>query len=139
MGKEPKSHIRYAHTRREEGKCGKKNVCSTIIERLCPEKGTVSAEIRTTRRGITVFLRGGCATVRERERQRRRERQEAWDRRNLRTVSTHLTRQEADALDVICCINRVTKYDLLHGFLLDYLEENGVPVRRWKKEGQRWP
>ena len=85
------------------------------------------------------FSERGCATVRERERQRRRERQEAWDRRNLRTVSTHLTRQEADALDVICCINRVTKYDLLHGFLLDYLEENGVPVRRWKKEGQRWP
>lgn len=85
------------------------------------------------------FSERGCATVRERERQRRRERQEAWDRRNLRTVSTHLTRQEADALDVICCMNRVTKYDLLHGFLLDYLEENGVPVRRWKKEGQRWP
>ena len=77
--------------------------------------------------------------MRERERQRRRERQEAWDRRTLRTVSTHLTRQEADALDVICCINSVTKYDLLHGFLLDYLEANGVPVRRWKKEGQRWP
>ena len=77
--------------------------------------------------------------MRERERQRRRERQEAWDRRNLRTVSTHLTRQEADALDVICCMNRVTKYELLHGVLLDYLEENGVPVRRWKKEGQRWP
>lgn len=75
--------------------------------------------------------------MQERKNQRRRERQEAWDRRHLRTVSTHLTVQEADALDVICGINRVTKYDLLHGFLLDYLEANGVPVRRWKKR-RRW-
>lgn len=75
--------------------------------------------------------------MQERAKRRRRERQAAWDRRNLRTVSTHLTVQEADALDVICGINRVTKYDLLHEFLLDYLEANGVPVRRWKKQ-RKW-
>lgn len=75
--------------------------------------------------------------MQESVRRRRREKQEAWDRRNLRTVSTHLTVQEADALDVICGINHISKYDLLHEFLLDYLEANGVPVRRWKKH-RRW-
>lgn len=73
----------------------------------------------------------------ERQQQRRREKQAVWDRRNLRTVSTHLTVQEANALDVICGINHVTKYDLLHEFLLEYLEDNGVPVRR--RKGQGWP
>lgn len=75
--------------------------------------------------------------MQERAKRRRREKQAVWDRRNLRTVSTHLTVQEADALDVICGINHITKYDLLHGFLLDYLEDNGVPVRR--RKGQGWP
>lgn len=75
--------------------------------------------------------------MQEREKRRRRERQAAWDRRNLRTVSTHLTVQEADALDVICGINHISKYDLLREFLLDYLEANGVPIRRWKKQKKR--
>lgn len=69
---------------------------------------------------------------------RRRDRQIEWDRRHLRTVSTHLTRMEADALDVVCRMNRTTKYNLLHDFLIDYLKENGVPVRHLKYSRTRF-
>jgi len=45
---------------------------------------------------------------------------------------------EADALDVVCRMNRTTKYNLLHDFLIDYLKENGVPVRQLKYSRTRF-
>ncbi len=64
-----------------------------------------------------------------------RTRQTRWDKRNLRTVSTHLTKKQAALLKMICYTNHTTPYHLLRTASLDYikrylhhLELAGVPV-----------
>ena len=47
-----------------------------------------------------------------------RPRQEEWDRRNLKTISTHLTRQEATRLKALCAAAGISPYRLLRRFLL---------------------
>ena len=51
-----------------------------------------------------------------------RDRQAAWDARNLRTVSTHLTREQAAALRRTCRRRGTTQYRLLQEMLLAYIE-----------------
>ena len=46
-----------------------------------------------------------------------RERQAAWDRRNLRTVSTHLRVEEAERLKFYCNRRGISKYYLIRRLL----------------------
>lgn len=57
---------------------------------------------------------------------RDRHRQAAWDRRNLRTVSTHLTRQQAGRLQKICAKRGISQYNLIRRFLLAYIQADGA-------------
>lgn len=50
-----------------------------------------------------------------------RTRQAKWDRRNLRTVSTHLTVGEAKTLHRICSEAGISRYHLLHWFLISII------------------
>ncbi len=50
-----------------------------------------------------------------------RTRQARWDRRNLRTVSTHLTTKQAALLKMICYTNHTTPYRLLRTVSLAYI------------------
>ncbi len=54
---------------------------------------------------------------------RDRERQAAWDKRNLRTVSTHLTVQQAERVKLWCRQNDITPYRLLKNFLSSIAEQ----------------
>lgn len=54
---------------------------------------------------------------------RDRQRQAAWDKRNLRTVSTHLTVQDAETLKAWCRENDITPYHLLKNILLSIVRE----------------
>lgn len=47
--------------------------------------------------------------------------QSKWDRRNLVTVSTHLTRIEYEALRIVCNLQSITPYRLLHSYLKNYI------------------
>ena len=62
----------------------------------------------------TFVAKGGEDTS---EKPRQRGRQARWDRRNLRTISTHLTVQEAVQLQRICNTMGITPYHLLKKFL----------------------
>ena len=53
-----------------------------------------------------------------------RDRQEDWDRRNLRTVSTHLTVRQAKQLQKYCDRHGVSRYHLLKDFLLRLIAED---------------
>ncbi len=52
-----------------------------------------------------------------------RDRQAAWDKRNLRTVSTHLTVQQAETLKAWCRENGITPYHLLKNILLSIVRD----------------
>lgn len=52
-----------------------------------------------------------------------RARQARWDRRNLRTVSTHLTVQEAEKLKRICREAGIARYHLIRWFLLSLIRK----------------
>lgn len=58
-----------------------------------------------------------------------RSRQYRWDRRNIRTVSTHLTVRDAERLKDLCKIHRISRYHLLHWFLTSIIWD---PVK-WSK------
>ena len=51
------------------------------------------------------------------EKRYERERQAAWDRRNLRTVSTHLKVEEAERLKFYCIRRGISKYFLIQQLL----------------------
>lgn len=51
------------------------------------------------------------------EKRYERERQAAWDRRNLRTVSTHLTVKEAEKLQEYCNRREISQYHLIRRLL----------------------
>ena len=81
-----------------------------------PEKQKILrllAQTDTTYSGI-------CATVQGRKRgaKYRRTRQAAWDRRNLRTVSTHLKVEEARKLQLYCQKRGISQYYLIRRLLL---------------------
>lgn len=48
-----------------------------------------------------------------------------WDKRNLRTVSTHLRVHEALALRRVCDAHGTTPYALVRAFLLHYIATDG--------------
>ena len=52
------------------------------------------------------------------EKRYERERQAAWDRRNLRTVSTHLRVEEARKLQLYCQKRGISQYYLIRRLLL---------------------
>ena len=51
------------------------------------------------------------------EKRYERERQAAWDRRNLRTVSTHLKVEETERLKFYCIRRGISKYFLIQQLL----------------------
>ena len=51
-----------------------------------------------------------------------RDRQWVWDRRNLRTVSTHLTVEEAERLKIYCNRRGISKYFLIRQLLREAME-----------------
>ncbi len=51
------------------------------------------------------------------EKRYQRDRQWVWDRRNLRTVSTHLTVEEAERLKIYCNRRGISKYYLIRQLL----------------------
>ena len=51
-----------------------------------------------------------------------RERQAAWDRRNLRTLSTHLRVEEAERLKFYCNRRGISKYFLIRQLLREAME-----------------
>ena len=67
-----------------------------------------------------------------------KERQTAWDRRNLRTVSTHLRREDAEDLKLMCYHYGTTPYALVRDFLLSYLDA-GRHGRLRRAAGKRRP
>ena len=60
-----------------------------------------------------------------RETEQTRGRQSKWDRRNLRTVSTHVTTREAEALRRICGRRGTTPYALLRRFVRQVIRQWG--------------
>ena len=56
------------------------------------------------------------------EKRYERERQAAWDRRNLRTVSTHLRVEEAERLKFYCNRRGISKYFLIRQLLREVME-----------------
>lgn len=69
-----------------------------------------------------------------------RSRQYKWDRRNLRTVSTHVTRQEAELFRLACDRRGTTPYKVLHDVVLQYVrcftspEEKAKVLQRERKK-----
>ena len=55
-----------------------------------------------------------------------RERQAKWDRRNLRTVSTHLTVKEARALKEFCQRRGISQYALVRRLLREAMAADGA-------------
>ena len=51
-----------------------------------------------------------------------RDRQQKWDRANLRTISTHLPREMAENLKILCKNRGITPYMLLRNYLLKVLQ-----------------
>lgn len=51
-----------------------------------------------------------------------RTRQAAWDKRKLRTVSTHLTAAQYDRLRRVCELEGTTPYKLLQTYLRYYVQ-----------------
>lgn len=56
------------------------------------------------------------------EKRYERERQAAWDRRNLRTVSTHLKVEEAEELQLYCSRMGISQYHLIRRLLREVME-----------------
>lgn len=56
------------------------------------------------------------------EKRYERERQAAWDRRNLRTVSTHLKVEEARKLQLYCSRMGISQYYLIRRLLREVME-----------------
>lgn len=56
------------------------------------------------------------------EKRYERERQAAWDKRNLRTVSTHLKVQEAEELQEYCSRMGISQYYLIRRLLREVME-----------------
>lgn len=56
------------------------------------------------------------------EKRYERERQAAWDKRNLRTVSTHLKVQEAEELQEYCSRMGISQYHLIRRLLREVME-----------------
>ena len=52
-----------------------------------------------------------------------RARQAAWDKRNLRTVSTHVTRREAGTFKLMCRRRGTTPYTVLQNFVRAYIAD----------------
>ena len=55
-----------------------------------------------------------------------RERQAKWDRRNLRTVSTHLTVKEARELKEFCQRRGISQYALVRRLLREAMAADGA-------------
>lgn len=53
-------------------------------------------------------------------------RQRKWDKKHLRTVSTHLRAEEVQRLRMLCLVNCVTPYALLRDWLRAYIASGGV-------------
>ncbi len=53
-----------------------------------------------------------------------RARQEKWDRRNLRTLSTHVSKQEADRFKAACKRQKNSPYYVLKNYVLQYTKDN---------------
>lgn len=67
------------------------------------------------------------------EKRYERERQAAWDRRNLRTVSTHLKVQEAEELQEYCRRMGISQYYLIRRLLQEAMEGD----RQQRREGPK--
>ena len=74
-------------------------------------------------RDSTFLGRRGVISVWERY---ERERQAKWDRRNLRTVSTHLTVKEARALKEFCQRRGISQYALVRRLLREAMAADGA-------------
>lgn len=53
-----------------------------------------------------------------------------WDSRNLRTISTHLRKDEAEELRRICAAQHMTPYAMLREYLRDYIRLHRYELQR---------
>lgn len=53
-----------------------------------------------------------------------RSRQYEWDKRNLRTISTHVTVQEAEKFKEACNRKKVSPYHVVREYVLQYTKDN---------------
>ena len=60
------------------------------------------------------------------EKRYERERQAAWDRRNLRTVSTHLKVEEVRKLQLYCKKQGISQYYLIRRLLQEAMAADGA-------------